>query len=178
MNKDEVTKYVKDKINNNLLNLDIEEVVKILYVLEKEYNIHCYKILFMKYIHNLIVSIINDKNITNIFSHIEITKHRIMDIVYYQYLDNGEYEAWKTLRPEIYDKLNFNDIRLLNYFEMSTLNFITDISDKTFIIYNNDKVYTVEQKGYNIYYNRDKQTPFMSFLSKYFRLNYAFKYKH
>jgi hypothetical protein len=106
---------------------------------------------------------------------LEVHKHKIMEVVYFYMPDSADYARWKVYRKDLYNSLtNADDIRILNYVEMSTINFITDISNTNYILSNGVETIKLSQIGYNIEYNGERAS-FIHVLGKYFKLGYTYK---
>lgn len=135
--------YIKNKINKNHLPLDVDETFKIVNYF-KEHNLYKdytdYQLLY-QYILNLAGSIIAniDMSTAECFGYLKPKVSYKKEVIYYEFFTEPDYYDWLNSRKEIYANVNsYDDLRILNFVEMCTMNFITDINTESkYEIYNN-----------------------------------------
>lgn len=169
-----LNQFIKHKINNNKLPLNVNDVINIVEQYKTIYQVnHEYK-LFFYYIKNKIGEILTnfDHDICELFGDLKINGKG--DISYYNFELEDHYFEWLQLRYDIYNKLNKDQIRLLNYTELTIMNFISDI-------YTECKYELIDNNGNITYFNKTKygndQTTqsFIKFLAIKFKEGYSFK---
>lgn len=124
----ELRAYIKERIEKNKLPLDLDHTSKhsILYRNEDD---DCKYMCFFRYMINLIGGAINEINpdYTELLGLLQIKKAKQSSMIYYRWLTEEDYYDWLNIRKEIYNKLDVDNKRLLNFIELSTLDFLSDI---------------------------------------------------
>jgi len=79
-----------------------------------------------------------------------------------------------NVRKTVYDKIdNDEDIRLLNYLELSTMNFIHDIYTKcNYTAYKGDKLIQFKKNEFSV--DVDDSVSFIQYIAKLFNNGYNF----
>jgi len=171
--------YIKNKIDNNKLPLSFDNTIKMVNELKKV-NTKNYtdKQLFYQYILNIAGKIIAnvDIEVAECFGYLEPKLSFNADIIYYEFFTEEDYYDWLSSRKEIYAKIdNIEDIRILNYVELCTMDYIKDISTICdYEIIHNDKVikkFCKTEFGVNV----DTPLSFIKFVSSFFRKNMVYK---
>jgi hypothetical protein len=133
---DDLRKYVKNKIDKNQLNLDIDQTILMIISYRKIYENVSDDILFFHYIMNKVGEILN-KYVTNdnekkeleLLGWLRVRGSLNSKVVYYEYETDDEFYQWLQYRIKYYKRMiDVKDIRMINYLELSTMNFITDIN--------------------------------------------------
>lgn len=134
---DNIKEYVDSKIKKNSLPIDLDKTLDIINQLNDGgmYNKYTLQQIFYQYILNLAGNIIAkiDIDISECFGYLKPKESfKSKNIIYYEFFTEEDYYEWLNNRKTIYDKItNYDDIRLLNFVEMCTINFNTDISTNT-----------------------------------------------
>lgn len=172
----ELKKYIKERIVKNKLPLNVEEVHNICLELLKEDNDECHNKIFFKYVLNLVASYINEINpgYTELLGLLKVNKAKIGNIIYYRWLTEEDYYEWLHIRSEIYSKLNENQKRLLNFIELSTLDFLSDINSiNKYILYKDKKRMLLNKSGYSC--EQTNKTSFVKYLGAQYKQGYTFE---
>lgn len=132
----DIKDYIESKIKKNRLPLDLDEVLDTVYSLQKSnvYKNFSIKQIFYQYVLNIAGSIIAniDIDIAESFGYLKPKKSYNKDIIYYEFFTEEDYYNWLNARTEIYEKIScYDDFRILNFVEMCTIDFITDINTET-----------------------------------------------
>lgn len=167
--------FVEQRVELNHLPINIDECVS---VIEKYTDIYpgVSEIKrFFHYVHNQVGGILNRVNpeFTELFGNLVIRGKT--DITYYLFVFDEDYLEWLRLRVQLYSELtNPDDIRLLNYVELSTMNMITDLTstDKYELISFDGIITTFNKTAYGT--DQDGKS-FIKFLGGKFKEGYSFK---
>lgn len=170
---------IKDKITENNLNLDVDIVLKAIEELKTD-NISDDKLyLFYTYILNLVGDIISkvaDDKIVEILGWLKIknTIYKDKSMYFYRFETDDDYSLWLIKRKEIYSKLDdYKEIRILNFLELSTFDFISDVdSNCRYRVYNKLEKITIQKAGMVCTKDNSK---FNKTLANYFKENFIFK---
>ena len=171
----ELRAYIKERIEKNKLPLDLDHTCKhsILY---KEKDDKCDFICFFRYLLNIIGGDINEINeeYTELFGLLQIKKAKQSKMIYYRWLTEEDYFDWLNVRKEIYLKLNKENTRILNFIELSTLDFLSDIrSYEKYKLYNKDTTIIFNKKGYTA--DLLKNQSFIKYLSRQYMNGFTYE---
>jgi hypothetical protein len=96
---------------------------------------------------------------------------------FYEFNSDEEYRRWLDLRMRLYEGLDHTttrSLRILNYFEMSIMNFITDIQTSTeYVAYKGSNKKNFVKLGH--YSSESKTTTFMKYIKEIFNKGIHFK---
>lgn len=170
----EIRKYVEERISKNKLPLDIDEVVNLIKEYKDIYPDVSEMGRFFHVIKNKVGSIINniDHNTAEFLGWLKIRS--VNDIYFFKFEEEEDYYSWLEYRINIYNKItNKEDIRLLNYLELSTINLVKDIlTESEYLLFNDIESFIFKKNGYNV----DKETKsFIKYISEKFTNDYLFK---
>lgn len=174
--------YIKYKIEKNNLPFVTEKLVDVInnYHNKETYRNFSKEQLFYQYILNeagkIIASI--DINIAEHFGYLKpIKSHYDSKIIYYEFFTEEDYYEWLNNRISIYEKItNEKDLRILNYVELCTINFVKDITTTYNYKLLNNKMKTIKsfkKEGYGV--DIQKNVSFIQFLSHHFnkKINFS-----
>jgi len=167
--------FVHERITKNHLAID---VAKCLEVIEKYADIYpdISEIKrFFQFVLNTVGGILTDidEDSSELFGSLAIRGKT--GITFYEFVFDEDYAAWLVLRLKVYQEIkNVDDLRLLNYVELSTMNMITDIKStgKYELIAKDGTVTTFNKSGYGT--DQDSKS-FIKFLGGKFKEGYSFK---
>ena len=130
LEREELKNYISDKIVSNHLNIKLDECCDTIEKYRTVYNGKSDFELFFYYILNKVGSIINPIDHNNAeklgWLRVKITRKKV---VYFQFETEEDYYDWLNIRKDIYYALtDVDSVRMLNFMELSTMNFITDIT--------------------------------------------------
>lgn len=176
----DIREYISSKIKTNYLPLNVDNVLSDIEKFKKlgTYSSFTDNQLFYQYILNKCGKIIADINIdvAECFGYLKPKQSFNHEIVYYEFFTEEDYFDWLASRKEIYSNINnIDDLRLLNYLELCTIDFIRDIiTECEYEIYDKDLTvvkFKKEKFGVSV------ETPlsFIKYLATYFRKNMVFK---
>lgn len=128
--------FVQNKIEKNQLNLDIDETISIIESYRKVYEDSTDEKRFYHYIMNQVGMILNkyaetdlERKEIELIGWLRVRGSSRTNVVYYEYETDDEFYQWLQYRLKFYDRIKKHDeVRLINYLELSTMNFIQDIS--------------------------------------------------
>ena len=166
--------FIFNKITHNNLPLNINECINTVEQYKNIYEVNNEYKLFFYYIKNKVGDILNkfDHEISEIFGDLKIGGKS--DITFFDFELEEHYVEWMQLRFDLYKELTNDEIRLLNYAELTIMNFISDI-------YSECKYELIDKNGKVTYFNKTKygndQTTqsFIKFLGTKFKEGYSFK---
>jgi len=170
-----IKEFITERINKNKLSVDIDECLNVIEKYKDIYPGISDTKLFYYFIKNKVGGILNniDHDYAEMFGNLKIKNRE--NIIFYEFEFEEDYLEWQPLRLEVYSKIiNNNDIRLLNYVELSNINLISDTFTKCKyeLIYNSQCVSTFNKIGHST--DQDTQS-FIIFLSGKFKDGYSFK---
>ena len=170
----ELRAYIKQRIEKNKLPLDLDHTSKhsILYRNDDDCKYMC----FFRYIINLIGGAINEINpdYTELLGLLQIKKAKQSSMIYYRWLTEEDYYDWLNIRKDIYNKLDVDNKRLLNFIELSTLDFLSDIKTyEKYKIYNKKGSVIFNKKGYTA--DLLKNQSFIQYLTKQYSKGYTYE---
>jgi hypothetical protein len=167
--------YIRERIEKNKLPLDLDHTSShsILY---KEKNDNCEYIGFFRYLLNLVGGAINDINpdYAELFGLLQIKKAKQSQMIYYRWLSEEDYYEWLNIRKDVYTNLNNENKRILNFIELSTLEFLSDIKSNTkYKLTNNSGHIIFNKNGYTA--SILKNGSFIKYLSNQYMQGYTFE---
>ena len=137
--------WIQDKIDKNRLPISLPDYEYTLEKLVVKYpDLDEYKLFYQYIIDQIFLDIFHyrlsiydetDKIVAVAGNIIRRAKLRGLNTTYYEF-DLIDYEEWLKVRTHLYSRYNFGNtydvsqLRLLNYFEMTCMNFITDITSE------------------------------------------------
>lgn len=135
----ETIKIYEDKIAKNMLPIDVQDIVAVYESYKKLYPDITDLGIFFNYIRNKMGSILVplDEEIGEVLGWL-----RLQDgmNVYFIFDDSDDYQLWMDHRVYVYNGMDDDTIRLLNYLELSIFNFVTDRKNKcNYLAYNRDR---------------------------------------
>lgn len=171
----DIESFVRERIEKNRLPIDINKCLTILEKYKEIYPGVTDVKLFFYYVLNRVGGILNDidHDYAEMFGNLQV-KGRA-DITFYSFDFEDDYLEWQRLRLEVYPKItNLDDIRLINYVELSTMNMISDIftNCKYELSHNGQFIRIFNKTGYGT--DQDTQS-FIKFLGGKFKEGYSFK---
>jgi hypothetical protein len=109
---------------------------------------------------------------------LEGIKIRGVKTTFFEFDTPEEYAEWISVRRYIYSRHPFDtdskNLRLLNYFEMCMMNFITDITTvEEYVAFKDGKSIHFQKTGFNS--SKDKSGSFINYLKGLFNQGYVFK---
>jgi len=123
---------INKKVIDNKLSIDLNEYKEIYFKYKEIYKESSDIEIFYKYLLNYIGSIINsvESELVELLGWLRITTND-NGICFFIFESDEDYRNWMQARIYIYQSLvNESDIRLLNYIELSTINFIKDLDSR------------------------------------------------
>lgn len=127
----EIKSFVEERIRKNHLPLNVDECVDLIKKYESVYPDVDEMKRFFYVVLNKVGSILNkvDHDLNELLGWLRVRGRN--DINFFEFEDEEDYINWLNARIILYSKLtDKGDIRLLNFLELSTMNFITDITTK------------------------------------------------
>lgn len=151
-------KFVKNKIVSNKLDIDLSiSIDTILKMKESGHPYNNEEELFYYYILNLFGKILltmdnGDVTRTELLGLLKVkfSEYNNKKMYFYRYETEEDYYYWLNIRKNIYNKLtDKKEIRLLNFIEMSTFDFVCDgTNNDEYIIYNETgKINHIQKTG-------------------------------
>lgn len=151
-----ITEFVHKKNEDNHLGLNEAEVVLEIKKLKTLFNDISEYELFYTVLLNMFGHILNTIDTkephAEMLGWLKVKKRNYGNnniIYYYRFETEDDYYYWLSIRKKIYSKLsNYSEIRLFNYIELSTFDFITDsLNNGTYKVYNNNEKVTIKKQG-------------------------------
>lgn len=188
-------KWIADKIDKNRLPIELDDYIWSCEKLVVKYpDLDEYKLFYQYIIDQIFADIFHyrlsiydntDKIVATAGNIIRRVKLRGLNTTYYEF-DQADYEEWSVVRTHLYSKYDFKDpydvpqLRLLNYFEMSCMNFITDITSKSnyesvhikWKTHEYDVWKRFEKTGFGV---SNDNISFIKYIKKIFNEDYIFK---
>lgn len=170
----EIKDYVEERVLKNQLPLVVVDCVKLIDKYEAIYpDVDSMKRFFYVVLNKVgaILSTV-DKDLNELLGWIKVRGKN--SINFYEFEDEGDYLNWLQGRHYLYEKLtNVDDIRLLNFLELSTMNFISDINTNCKYQLSKDNDVIIFNK---IEYGTDNSNvSFIKYLGGKFKEGYNFK---
>ncbi len=172
----EIRQFVEKKINDNDLNIDIEWCLKTIKQYENLYPNTNEKHRFFYVLLNLVGAFLHDadEDLGEVLGWIKVGN--IKDVYFFKFSDEEDYLNWLQARIYLYEHVvasgNKENLRLLNYLELSILNFIKDITTNCTYEIIKTTTYTVRKEGFG---NNFNQLSFIKYLVGKFNDGYLFK---
>lgn len=167
--------FISDKITKYNLNLDAELVFKTIQEYKSIYTGESERNLFYYYLKNYVGKYINDisEEYSELFGLLKIENSN--NVNYYIFDFDEDFCSWSKYKIDIYEKLKDDSIiRILNFIELSTLNFINSNNSNFYCkIYDKNGFYITEVKQGKT--NHTPEQNFIPYLSDKFKNNYNFK---
>jgi len=171
----DIKEFIKERITKNHLNIDLNDCYNTIQKYESIYPDTSEIKRFFHYVVNKCGSIvipIHEDN-AEILGFLKVRGKG--DITFFEFEDEEDYLNWLQVRGELYDNIkNNNDLRIVNYVELSTMNFITDITTtcKYELIAPDYTVTYFSKTGFGT--DQDDRS-FIKFLGTKFKDGYTFK---
>lgn len=166
--------YISERITKNHLPLNVDECLAVVKTYETIYaNVSEEERFFLMILNNVGVKLTDiNEDMSEILGWLRVHKSK-QNIVYFLFETEEDYYNWLSVRTELYNKLNDKDcIRLLNFVELSTMNFISDILTKsTYVLTNGKTEITINKDGYGVDVD---SVSFIKYLGTKFKEGYSF----
>jgi len=170
----EIKDYVEERVLKNQLPLVVVDCVKLIDKYEEIYPEVDSMKRFFYVVLNKVGAILStvDKDLNELLGWIKVRGKN--SINFYEFEDEGDYLNWLQGRQYLYEKLtNVDDIRLLNFLELSTMNFISDINTNCKYQLSKDNDIIIFNK---VEYGTDNSNvSFIKYLGGKFKEGYNFK---
>lgn len=166
----DLRQYIEDRRVRNKLNFDIDECIT--YITEKytDSNATLYKRFFYYVRENVYNSFVMLEN--NLF---ELKIRGKSDTPFYEFESDEEYKKWLRFRRDFYASVNdLQNFRMLNFLELSLMNFITDLTtlQEYELISPTGEISKFKKIGYGT--DQDQQS-FIKYLGRKFKEGFTFK---
>lgn len=164
-----IVEFINERKTKNHLNFPVDECLS---YIENYADTHVESTpikSFFHYIKNYVI----DKLSTSDLTKLKVRGKK--DITFYEFDEDEDYQTWLIQRLDVYSKINDTDLlRLLNFLELTTMNFITDIvSNQNYeLIDIKDNIKHFIKTGYGT--NQDTQS-FTKYLGVNFKQGFSFK---
>ena len=176
-----IKEYIDIKIQKNNLPIDLDETLAVVNKLQESgvyKNFTIYQT-FYQYLLNIAGSIIAkvDINISESFGYLKPKQsYKRKNVIYYEFFTEEDYYNWLSDRKLVYSKTtNYDDIRILNFVEMCTINFNTDITTKCNYEVFDTLLNSVENFNKNGGIVENKKIPFITFIVEQFYKEKVYK---
>jgi hypothetical protein len=122
-------KLYSTKIANNALPINTEDILMVYHKYKEIYPGISDLGIFFQYLRNYVGSFLMhiDMDVTEHLGWLELVDE---ERTYFYFPDEEDYLTWLGVRIAMYSKLNKDKARILNYLELSVLNFVTDRTTK------------------------------------------------
>lgn len=171
----EIKDYVEERIVKNQLPLDVIDCVNLIDKYQTVYPDVDEMKRFFYVVLNKVGAILNnvDDELNEILGWLRV--HGRNNINFYEFEEEEDYLNWLQARVHLYENLtDLNDIRLINFLELSTMNFIADITTKcSYVLTNGKDTIYFTKNGYGTT-NQDKLS-FIKYIVEKFTEGYNFK---
>lgn len=172
-----IKEYITERILLNHLDINIDECLAVIKTYETIYANVSEKERFFLYIKNKVGEILTDidEDMSEILGWLHVHKSK-QEIVYYLFETDEDYYNWLSVRKELYKKLGDKHkcIRLLNFLELSTMNFISDIiTSCDYITYTDTDTNGFSKNGYGV--SSNNTLSFIKYIGMKFKNGYNFK---
>lgn len=165
--------FVQQKIESNKLSLDLDivlsEIEKLKNTISYEDEFELFYIHILNLLGNIILTVDGDHLRAEMMGWLKVKKTSYNDklMYFYRFETEDDYYYWLNNRIDIYDKLDdILEIRLLNFIEMSTFDFVSDgISNCKYKLFKTNGKYDILQKTGMITNDGNK---FMKVIAKHF----------
>jgi len=172
--------FVKNKLDKNKLDLNLVTVLSMINSYKSVYNTTEEK-MFFHYIMNEVGYILNkysnselETKELELLGWLRIKGSDKTKIIYFEYETDDEFYQWLQYRLKYYERINnINEIRLINYLELSTINFIQDITTNSSYVLKKHKCKDIHilKTGYGT--DQDNLS-FIKYISSKFNDGYIF----
>lgn len=172
----ELKLYISERIKLNNLPIDVDNAYMTVKLYADIYPDMTEFERFFQYILNEISQhlVEIDEEIAEILGFLSVHKAKNSDIVYYKFLTQEDYLDWLHYRIKLYNGLSKDNIRLLNFVELSTLDFISDIiTNQKYELFNNKQKFIVNKTEFSN--DKDTKISFIKYLGNQYKNNYSFK---
>lgn len=171
-----IRSYVYERVQLNHLPIKVDECLAVIETYETIYANVSEMERFFLYIKNTVGEFLSEINedMSEILGWLHVHKSK-QDIVYFLFETEEDYYNWLCVRKDLYDKLENDDhIRLLNFLELSTMNFISDIISKCeYKMYKSNNIINFKKDGYGV--NVQSGISFIKYIGTNFKKEYNFK---
>jgi hypothetical protein len=167
--------YIQERITLNHLPLNINECLAVIETYETIYSNVSEKERFFLFIKNKVGEILTniDEDLSEILGWLHVHKSK-QDIVYFLFETEEDYYNWLSVRKDLYLQLNEDYTRLLNFLELSTMDFISDITTNcNYILELKNKKTDFKKEGYGV--DVESTISFIKYLGASFKKGYNFK---
>ena len=170
----DIKQFIQERINKNHLSIDIDECLDTIKKYEDIYPDTTEIKRFFHYILNKVGGILNniDHEYAEIYGNLKVRGKK--DITFYEFDFEEDYLEWQKYRLDVYKSIkNYDDNRLLNYVELSTMNMISDIfTNCKYELYKDTELIIFNKVGYGT--DKDKLS-FIKYLGTKFKDGYSFR---
>lgn len=134
---------IKEKIEINSLPLDIDITISNVKEYETIYPGKSYQERFFMYVLNTIGAFLTPLNETASEILGWLKMRNVNDVYFFEFESPEDYYNWLSVRVDLYSKLNNDQMRLMNYLELTMVDFIRDTSTTcTYKYIDNDSSFT------------------------------------
>lgn len=170
----ELKQFITERITKNKLALDIDTAYETVMKYGEIYPESTDIKRFFHYVLNTIGAKLHtvDHEISEILGWLKVRGRG--EITFYEFETPEDYLNWLNARFEIYKSLNYDDTRLLNFIEMSCMDFITDITTtcRYEITNNKEWLYVTKDK---FSFDSDTTKSHIKYIVSMFNKGYIFK---
>ena len=170
----EIKNYVEERILGNQLPLDIIDCITLIDKYESVYPEVDSMKRFFYVVLNKVGAILNevDHDLNELLGWLKVRGRN--NINFFEFDDEEDYLNWLNARFYLYQKMtDENDIRLLNFLELSTMNFIADLSTSCKYQLTKGKETIIFNK--TEYGTDNSNVSFIKYLGSKFKEGYNFK---
>lgn len=172
----ELKQYIEERIKVNKLPINVDDALMNVRLYKDIYPDLDEKQRFFQYLLNHIGGVINeiDHDISEILGFLKVHISKDNNIVYLKFFTEEDYYNWLESRTMIYQALSNSDVRILNFIELSTLDFISDISTLgQYKLYKDKTVINFNKTGYSA--DTVKSSSFIKYLGSQYKKGFNFK---
>lgn len=168
---EDLQKYIEDRRNQNHLNFDMDECLLYINTKYTTSDANMYK-RFFYYVRENVYNNFGTDIENNLY---ELKIRGKFDTPFFEFEQEEQYIKWLRVRKEFYSKnTELNCVRMLNFLELSLMNFITDLT--TLQEYELISPNGIVTKFKKIGYGTDQDTKsFIKYLGHKFKQGFTFK---
>lgn len=168
----DIKEFVRERVEKNHLPIDVDKALAAIEAYKSVYPNETEIKLFFYYVKNEVGGIINklDHHVAEHLGWLLVRGRG--NITFYEFDDEDDFLVYLEQRPRIYAMLDNDQKRMLNYLELTTMNFIHDITTKSkYVLEKGGAEIKFEKTGYGQTFNT---MSFIKYVGQQFKDGYTF----